>query len=274
MRQEFQEATKQFQENLNAAHQTLESLDQAVAGCDALASKDLPGRVAEVEALKEQKAKLMEEEIRGGGGTAARIAEGSEKEQLMEMLAQMSSIRVTSVEGHSVVHLELLGLDQPYSMRVEFDRVGMRPLLKGASITPATVGIIDIVEYCISINDPAFLISQTLIRARNHRARSLEVAEIAKRHLAYDDISTNRLRITFPSGVIAALESSPDYPSVISSTAVKLVALDTMGVANDSLAQTQAALVGSTQTLSEAVEALARKFTATGTTTMKKKTSK
>lgn len=216
---------------------------------------DIPARRAELADLQSQMAALQDGGVEEGGDNQR---PHQQKNALVTQLAQLASVRVAEVKEGSVT-LELLGLSRPYTMDIRFGRSGIRSALLSASIHPEGVRIADLVEYCVSINDASFLVAQTLVRAQCHGLRAAEVAAISARHLCFDESASNRLRVTFPSGVIACIETGPDYPSGAGPSSVHLTSLDTMGIFADTLDQARA-LVGGCVTLTEMVDALATRF--------------
>ena len=170
-------------------------------------------------------------------------------------LEQLSGVRVEAGAGAGGTELRvaLLGMDGEFALVLRLERAGGRAALRGARLEPVGAAAVeDLVACAVALDDAALLVQETRGRLRAVAARRAELAALGRRHLLFDQGAA--VRVTFPSGAMAALETGPDYP--LGAGGVRLAALDSMGLFADSLEDMQR-LIAPCTTLTQAVDLLA-----------------
>jgi hypothetical protein len=241
-------------DNFGAAHKAVEALGEAYRHADGLA-KDLAARKAELATAAAQVRLLEAAEAAAADEAAQEHVAGSEVARVAAGLEQLSGVRV---EGGAAgpgaeLRVALLGLEGEPALLLRLERAGGRAVLRGARLEPpGAAAVDDLVACAVALDDAALLVQETRGRLRAAAVRRSELAALAKRHLLFEQGPA--VRVTFPSGAMAALETGPDYPLGVGG--VRLAALDSMGLLPDSLEDMQR-LVAPCATLSEAVDTLA-----------------
>ncbi len=252
-RNEWAECTRHALENFATAQKTLDALSEAHGHASQLAA-DLASRRSELNAAAEQAAQLA---ASAAAASVARPDGGispAEHAAAAANMEKLSGVRVAAGAGAAAGELcvELLGLETPATLVLRMDRVGGRSVLRGARLEPAgTAAVEDLVAFAVALDDPAFLVEETRGRIRCSAQRRAEVAALGRVHLVFDQGAT--VRVTFPSGVMVALETGPDYPLGVGG--VRLSALETMGVAKIKFERVRD-VVAACATLTEAVQVL------------------
>ncbi len=144
------------------------------------------------------------------------------------------------------------------TLRLLFEQVAGKHILRSASASPGGAsipGLEQLAAFAVALDDAAFLVEEARLRLQSAFLRQKEVAQLSEQHLVFDQNGV--LRVTFPSGVMATIETGPDYP--LGAGTVRLANIETMGVFSDNL-QTARGLLSDCKTLTDYVQVLAAKF--------------
>lgn len=252
-RQKWEESSRHAEENFASASKTVEALADSFQHAQKLAA-DLEARKAELQASAEQVELLLQQERNAPEDPSAVPAD------VTKLLETVCGIRLSTSDSHAgqlrvsfVQPAEAVGS----SILFGFEYLGGRAILRSASLDgPSIPDARDLVAFSVALDDPAFLVEEVRLRLRCASLRTAEVDALkAARHIVFEQ--NGLLRFTFPSGVMATIETAPDYPLGVGS--VRLASLDTMGLFSDNL-QSARAMLSKCTTIKEHVETLASKF--------------
>lgn len=217
-------------------------------------SADLASRKSDLESTSEQVARLSQI-----AEQEASVPSSALPDELGKLLESVGGVRVSTADlppGDLLVSFVEPACEGA-TLRLCFHQVGGKQVLRSASSAkgPAIPGLAELIAFAVSLDDAAFLVEETRLRLRCVALRNVEVEAIKQRHIVYDQ--NGILRITFPSGVMATLETGPDYP--LGAGTVRVASIDTLGGFPDNV-QSIRGLLDGCRTLADHVDKLAAKF--------------